>query len=157
MLEVKIKGAIGHVEIDATFTTEAGSLTALLGHSGAGKTTIINMIAGLVKPRDGRIAIDSDVLFDSAHTIDQPPNKRGVGYIFQDNLLFPHLTVKGNLCYGQNLTPTAGRYLDFDEIVELLGLKSFLTRRPSSLSGGEKKACRNRKSPIGKSTRTPDG
>ena len=139
MLEVKIKGAIDQFEIDATFMTEAGTLTALSGRSGAGKTTIINMIAGLVKPRDGRIAIDSDVLFDSAHAIDQPPNKRGVGYIFQDNLLFPHLTVKGNLCYGQNLTPTADRYLDFDEMVELLGLKHLLSRRPSSLSGGEKK------------------
>ena len=128
MLEVKIKGAIDQFEIDATFMTEAGTLTALFGRSGAGKTTIINMIAGLVKPRDGRIAIDSDVLFDSAHAIDQPPNKRGVGYIFQDNLLFPHLTVKGNLCYGQNLTPTADRYLDFDEMVELLGLKHLLSR-----------------------------
>ena len=139
MLDVKIKGTIGQLSIDATFTTEPGTVTALFGRSGSGKTTIINMISGLVRPHNGRVAINNRVLFDSTHLIDKPPNKRGIGYVFQDNLLFPHLTVRGNLNYGQNLVPEAERYLRIEEIVELLGLENLLMRRPRTLSGGEKK------------------
>jgi len=139
MLDVKIKGTIGQLSIDATFTTEPGTVTALFGRSGSGKTSIVNMIAGLVRPHYGRIAINGEILFDSAHSIDKPPNKRGVGYVFQDNLLFPHLTVKGNLSYGYNLVPARERYLHLDEVVELLGLGDLLLRRSKTLSGGEKK------------------
>ena len=139
MLDVQVAGPIGDIEIDTQFTTEAGTVTALFGPSGAGKTTVINMIAGLVKPQIGRITINDEVLFDSNSAIDQPPDKRGVGYVFQENLLFPHLTVKGNLCYGQKLTPKIDRYVNFDEVIELLGISTLLARRPASLSGGEKK------------------
>ena len=139
MLDVKIKGMIGQLSIDAAFTTEPGTVTALFGRSGSGKTTIVNMISGLVRPHYGRISINDKVLFDSAHSIDKAPNKRGIGYVFQDNLLFPHLTVRGNLNYGHNLVPEAERYLHLDEVADLLGLGNLLPRRPRSLSGGEKK------------------
>ncbi|KAF1722933.1 molybdenum ABC transporter ATP-binding protein [Pseudoxanthomonas wuyuanensis] len=111
-------------------------VTALTGPSGAGKTTVLNAIAGLVKPHAGRIEVDGRCLFDSAQRIDVPVHRRRIGYVFQDARLFPHLDVRRNLLYGRhghNPTPQFG----FDAVVELLGIGALLARRTANLSGGE--------------------
>ncbi len=113
------------------------SVTALVGPSGIGKTTMLNAIAGIVRPDRGRIAIVGRVLFDAATAIDLPPEQRRCGYIFQDDRLFPHMSVKRNLLYGFNRTTPEARWVAFEEVVDLLGLCSVLERKPTFLSGGE--------------------
>ena len=139
MLNVEVEGKIGNLDIEVQFTIDSGSLTALFGPSGSGKTTIINMIAGLITPHNGNISVDGNILFDSLRSINAAPNQRRIGYVFQDNLLFPHLSVEGNLRYGQKMQPKANRYTDFGEITQLLGITDLLQRKPGSLSGGEQK------------------
>jgi len=138
MLEVNVRRKQGDFVIDADFTIEASGTTALFGPSGAGKTSIVNMVAGLARPDSGRIAIHGRCLFDSGRGIDVPTQQRRVGYVFQDARLFPHLTVRGNLTYGMRLLQKSEQYVDFDEVVELLGIALLLDRRPVKLSGGEK-------------------
>lgn len=136
MLSVDIRKKLGTFEIDARFGTNTG-VTALFGQSGSGKTTIINMIAGLVTPDEGRIELDGLVLFDSAHGINVPVGKRRLGNVFQESRLFPHLTVRQNLTFAQ----WAGRrhsIRPLDEVVDLLGIAPLLDRRPGRLSGGER-------------------
>jgi len=136
-LEVDVTCRLGRLHIEAAFEAGPG-VTALFGRSGAGKTSIVNMIAGLLKPTWGRIAADGRVLYDSTVGISLPAYKRRVGYVFQDGRLFPHLTVQQNLGYGRWFTPAAERILDFDQVVELLDIAPLLKRLPTSLSGGEK-------------------
>src|SRR5690606_26899065 len=93
---------------------------ALVGPSGAGKTTVLNAIAGLVKPRAGRIEVEGRVLFDSARGIDVPAHRRRVGYVFQDARLFPHLDVRGNLLYGRHAGTAEGPRFELDAVVALL-------------------------------------
>jgi molybdate transport system ATP-binding protein len=130
-----VRGKRGGFSLDAAFTTEHG-VTALFGRSGAGKTTIVNMVAGLQRPEAGRVILNSLPLFDSAAGIDLPSRRRKVGVVFQEARLFPHLSVRSNLLYarwaGRRPVGTA-----FDSVVALLGLEAFLDRRPDSLSGGE--------------------
>lgn len=111
-------------------------VTALFGPSGSGKTSVIEAVAGLRRPDDGRIALDGRPLLDTAAAIDLPPQRRRVGVVFQDGLLFPHLTVERNLRYGRR-RPGA-RPVQFDRVVEVLDLVSVLRRYPPSLSGGER-------------------
>jgi molybdate transport system ATP-binding protein len=99
---------------------------------------VVNAIAGIAAPDAGRIAIDGTTLFDSARAIDLPPERRRIGYVFQDGLLFPHLSVLHNLYYGHALTPAAERYIDAEKVIGLLGLERLLERSPAKLSGGEK-------------------
>ena len=96
------------------------------------------MVAGLSRPDGGHIVVQDRVLFDSDHGINLPPEKRSIGYIFQDGRLFPHLTVRGNLTYGMKLTPRSQRFIGIDQVVGLLGIEHLLDRRPTRLSGGEK-------------------
>lgn len=110
----------------------------MFGSSGAGKTSIINMVAGLVRPDAGHIIVNGRTLFDAEAGLDVPPEKRRIGYIFQDGRLFPHLSVHTNLTYGMHLTPAKTRYVTLDQVVELLGIGHLLDRRPAKLSGGEK-------------------
>ena len=138
MLEIKVKKRLGAFPVDVAFSTEGAGVTALFGRSGAGKTSVINMVAGLFPPDEGLIVVNGRKLFDSEHSIDLPPEKRRCGYIFQDGRLFPHLTVKTNLTYGMKLVPRAERYVSYDQVVELLGIGHLLGRRPAKLSGGEK-------------------
>ena len=138
MLDIRVARRHGSFQVDADFRAENTGITALFGPSGAGKTSVINMVAGLIRPDRGRIVIQDRVLFDSDRGIDLPPEKRTIGYIFQDGRLFPHLTVRGNLTYGMKLTPPNQRYIAFDQVVDLLGIKHLLDRRPAKLSGGEK-------------------
>lgn len=134
-VEVQIEHALPSFAMHVDFRAPDG-VTALFGRSGAGKTTVVNAVAGLLRPDAGRIVVQGDVLMDSARDIWLPPHRRRVGYVFQDARLFPHLSVRQNLLYGRR-----GRVGDPSElarIVDLLGLGSLLDRRPSGLSGGEK-------------------
>ncbi|MEL6572152.1 MAG: molybdenum ABC transporter ATP-binding protein [Pseudomonadota bacterium] len=127
MLEVDIRAQLGALHLNVRFQVPSG-VTVLFGASGAGKTSVVNAIAGLLRPDAGRIALGGRVLFDGATQV--LPHRRKVGYVFQDARLFPHMTVEQNLAYG-------GRHR-FDDLVELLGLRGLLARRPAGLSGGEK-------------------
>jgi len=138
VIEIDVRRQLGSFRLDARFCARADGLIALFGRSGCGKTTLVNLIAGLERPDDGRIAIADVVLFDKAAGIDLPPERRHVGYVFQESRLFPHFSVRGNLTYGMRLTPPADRHHRFDDIVALLDLGGLLERRPATLSGGEK-------------------
>jgi molybdate transport system ATP-binding protein len=137
-LEISVTRKQGNFSIYATFQGVESGVTALYGPSGAGKTSVVNMVAGLMRPDAGRIAINGLCLFDSARRIDLPPEKRRIGYVFQDGRLLPHLSVRSNLSYGMNRTPAFRRFVLFDQVVDLLGLGHLLHRRPARLSGGEK-------------------
>lgn len=113
-----------------------GGVTALFGRSGAGKTSVVEAVAGLLRPDRGRIAIGDDVLLDRAAGICVPPHRRRIGYVFQDGRLFPHLTVRSNLTYGRRFAGARGGP-EMQRVVDLLGLGPLLERRPGGLSGGE--------------------
>lgn len=134
MIEVDVEAALGDFALAAKFVAPSAGITALFGRSGAGKTSIVNALAGLLTPSRGRIVVRDEILFDSEQRIDVPPNRRRLGYIFQEGRLFPHYSVKGNLLYGAKRTDATS----FDRIVALLGLGDLLRRRPGDLSGGEK-------------------
>jgi molybdate transport system ATP-binding protein len=136
MLEVEVRHRQGSFQLDASFASDA-SITALFGKSGSGKTTIVNVIAGLIRPGEGRVVVNGRVLFDSASGVFVPARQRRVGYVFQEGRLFPHLTVRHNLLYGRFLTPAADRYATLDQVVGLLDIAPLLDRRPAGLSGGE--------------------
>lgn len=137
MISVAVRKRDGDFVLDARFESGAG-VTALFGVSGAGKTSIVNAIAGLVRPDWGRITVGDAVLFDSDMGVFLAPERRGVGYVFQEDRLFPHLDVRRNLRYGSRRRDGARDAPDFDAIVELLGLDRLLDRLPHRLSGGEK-------------------
>ncbi|PHM52781.1 molybdenum ABC transporter ATP-binding protein ModC [Xenorhabdus sp. KK7.4] len=134
MLELNFEQHLGdlHMQVDTTLPAE--SITAIFGLSGAGKTSLINAIAGLTRPQKGRITLNQRILVDTEHKIFLPPEKRRIGYVFQDARLFPHYRVKGNLQYG--MSPDMQPH--FGKIVELLGIEHLLSRFPITLSGGEK-------------------
>ncbi len=134
--EVDVATTFGNRRIAARFMGGAG-VTALFGPSGIGKTTILNMIAGLVRPESGRIVVGGNTLFDSDCGIDLPPEQRRLGYVFQDVRLFPHRSVRANLTYGQHRAKAGESLLRFDEMVAFLGIGHLLHRRPGALSGGE--------------------
>jgi len=136
MLSVSVTHRLGGFTLDAAFES-AGGLTALFGRSGAGKTSLINAIAGLYRPDRGRIAIDDTVLTDTVSGVFVPAHRRRVGYVFQEGRLFPHLNVRQNLVYGRWFAGSAGGG-ELDQVVELLGIGHLLARRPANLSGGEK-------------------
>ena len=137
-MRVVLQRRQGAFFIDVAFQSDENGITALFGPSGAGKSSIINMVAGLLKPDRGRVVIRGRRLFDSAHGVNLPPEKRNVGYVFQEGFLFPHFSVRGNLLYGRGRRQAGGGGVDFDQVVELLGLEPLLSRKPKALSGGEK-------------------
>jgi molybdate transport system ATP-binding protein len=137
MLALDVAKRLGNFTVTARFNT-AGRVTALFGPSGSGKTTIVNMIAGLVRPEQGRIAHDDSVLFDSGASIDVPPHRRRIGYVFQDGRLFPHLSVAANLDYGRRMCGLPPDPVESERVVTLLNIGSLLDRRPGKLSGGER-------------------
>jgi molybdate transport system ATP-binding protein len=138
MLEVAVRKQRGDFLCEVAFTSATPGVTALFGRSGCGKTTTVHMIAGLLRPDRGHIRIDGTILFDDAQGIDVPAEQRGIGYVFQDARLFPHLAVRENLRYGERRARARARSLQFDAVVELLGLAPLLSRRPAGLSGGER-------------------
>ncbi|RIV81611.1 ATP-binding cassette domain-containing protein [Aurantiacibacter xanthus] len=134
--EVRLRLSLGEAEIAADFASEA-RLTALVGPSGAGKTSVLNAIAGLLRPHEGRVVAAGEVLFDSAQRIDLAPEARRAGYVFQDGRLFPHMSVRANLAYGERLALPAERWITRDEVAGLLDIGDLLDRRTANLSGGE--------------------
>lgn len=138
MLDIKLKKTLGNFTVDTAFVSEGAGVTALFGHSGAGKTSIINMLSGLTRPDAGHIVVGDRCLFDGEKGIDIPPEQRRIGYVFQEGRLFPHLSVRANLTYGEKRVRACDRYIEFDQVVDLLGIGHLLKRRPATLSGGEK-------------------
>jgi molybdate transport system ATP-binding protein len=136
-LEVRIVHQLGAFRLDADFTSD-GRVTALFGPSGAGKTSVVNSLAGLIRPTTGRVVVDGQLLFDDRAGVCVPPHRRRIGYVFQEGRLFPHLTVRQNLLYGWWFTPRSERHEQLDPVIDLLGLRALLGRRPGRLSGGEK-------------------
>jgi molybdate transport system ATP-binding protein len=137
MLAVDVEKKLDDFTIAAMFEAADG-VTALFGPSGSGKTSIVNMVAGLVTPDRGRISCNGTVLFDSASGVDLPPHRRGIGYVFQDGRLFPHMTVRQNLDYGRRMHRLPRDDAEEARIVALLDIARLLDRRPGKLSGGER-------------------
>lgn len=137
-IDVSILHDYGGFLLDAAFRVEGSGVTALFGPSGAGKTSIINAIAGVLEPQRGRVVVNGRVLYDSSAKICVPMRKRRIGYVFQDARLFPHMTVETNLRFGWRRAPHPASPAEVEQIVHMLGLRSLLTRRPRNLSGGEK-------------------
>ena len=137
MLRVDVSKQLGEFTLEASFSSE-GRVTGLFGASGAGKTSLINMIAGLVKPDRGTIALDGETLDDSAAGLHVPPHRRRIGYVFQDARLFPHLNVSQNLDYGRRMNRLTQDPAQQKRVIDLLDIGSLLDRRPGKLSGGER-------------------
>jgi molybdate transport system ATP-binding protein len=137
MLRVDIAKKLGDFTLEASFTSE-GRVTGLFGASGAGKTSLINMIAGLVKPDRGTIALDGETLDNTAAGVHVAPYRRRIGYVFQDARLFPHLDVRQNLDYGRRMNGLADDPAQRQRVIELLDIGGLLDRRPGKLSGGER-------------------
>lgn len=137
VLGVDVEKQLGAFKLGVRFTATGGA-TALFGPSGAGKTSVVNMIAGLLTPDRGAIVLDDTVLFDAARQIDVPPHRRRIGYVFQEDRLFPHLSVRQNLDYGRRMSGRLRDAAEFERIVTLLDIGHLLERRPRLLSGGER-------------------
>lgn len=137
MLRIDAVKKLGEFSVDVAITS-AGRVTGLFGSSGAGKTSLVSMIAGLVTPDRGLIAINGDVLYDGVAGINVPPHRRRIGYVFQDARLFPHLSVVQNLDYGRRMNRLAHDPAQESRINELLDIGHLLDRRPGGLSGGER-------------------
>ncbi|MDR3237303.1 MAG: molybdenum ABC transporter ATP-binding protein [Spirochaetia bacterium] len=133
MIDVNLQKSFGGFSIDVEFSVPETGITVLAGASGSGKTSIINMIAGLIKPDSGRISAGGRVFFDSQKKINLAVNKRRCGCVFQDGRLFPNMNVRKNLLYG-----APGKSEELDAAVNLLGIEHLLERMPAKLSGGEK-------------------
>lgn len=134
MLSLNVMQQQGDHVLEVDLQIPAKGITAIFGVSGAGKTSLVNAISGLTQPQRGRIQLHNRLLFDAEQKIALPPEKRRIGYVFQDARLFPHYRVRGNLQYGMAPKMKA----QFDSLVSLLGLEALLPRFPLSLSGGEK-------------------
>jgi molybdate transport system ATP-binding protein len=139
MLEVDVSLRRGDFELEAEFKAVTPGVTALFGRSGSGKTTLVNLIAGLLRPDRGRIALEDTRLVDIKRGTWVPPQRRRIGYVFQEPLLFPHLDVSGNLRYGQRRARPRGSDAELAATADLLGLGTLLRRRPHELSGGERR------------------
>jgi molybdate transport system ATP-binding protein len=136
-IEVDVTHQLGAFTLNVRFASE-GRLTALFGQSGSGKTSVINIISGLIRPNRGRVVINGTVLVDTARGIFVPTWQRRIGYVFQEGRLFPHLTVRQNLTFGRRFRPAVEREARLEAVVKLLGIGELLQRRPGALSGGEK-------------------
>jgi molybdate transport system ATP-binding protein len=137
VLVVDVEKRLGAFTLAARFEAPGG-VTALFGPSGAGKTTIVNMIAGLLTPDGGSITLNEALLFDAARGINLPPHRRHIGYVFQEGRLFPHLSVRQNLDYGRRMSGHPRDTDEFQRVCALLDISQLLQRRPRLLSGGER-------------------
>ena len=137
MLHVDVSKQLGEFSVQASFES-AGRVTGLFGASGAGKTSLINMIAGLLRPDRGTIAIDGETLDDTAGRTHVPAYRRRIGYVFQDARLFPHLDIRQNLDYGRRMNRLADVPAQRARVTDLLDIGGLLDRRPGQLSGGER-------------------
>lgn len=137
MIKVDVALKKGSFRLNAAFEARK-SLTALFGQSGAGKSLTLLLIAGLLRPDTGSILLGGEVLTDIARGIFIPPHRRRMGFVFQDSHLFPHLSVRQNLQFGRWFAPRRQGSITMGAVVETLGIKKLLARRPATLSGGER-------------------
>lgn len=137
MIEVDVRLKVGTFSLDVAFANSAG-VTALFGQSGSGKSLTLSIIAGLVKPDEGWVKLDGETLVDIDRRLFVPVSRRRIGLVFQDSNLFPHLSVKQNLLYGRWFAPRGERRIDFDAVVDTLGIAKLISRPPARLSGGER-------------------
>ncbi|MEE2745602.1 MAG: molybdenum ABC transporter ATP-binding protein [Pseudomonadota bacterium] len=137
MLNAKFSLSFGNFRLEPIFHSHEGNITAIFGQSGAGKTSIVKTIAGLITPNKGTIKMGENILYEGIKGINMPPHKREVGYVFQDGRLFPHMSVKQNLLYGLRNRLSPQNTYDFEDIVKLLHLRELLDRMPPKLSGCE--------------------
>jgi len=137
MLRVEVSKQLGDFAVEASFASE-GRVTGLFGASGAGKTSLISMIAGLLRPDRGIIAIDGETLDDTVAKVHVPVHRRRIGYVFQDARLFPHLDVRQNLDYGRRMNHLAADDAQRKRVTDMLDIGDLLDRRPGRLSGGER-------------------
>lgn len=137
MLRVDVFKRLDEFAVEAAFASE-GRVTGLFGASGAGKTSLINMIAGLLRPDRGLIAIDGEILDDTSAGTHLAAYRRRIGYVFQDARLFPHLDVRDNLDYGRRMNRLTEDAALWRRVTELLDIGDLLDRRPGKLSGGER-------------------
>ena len=121
MLSIAVEHRLGDFRLDAAFES-GGGLTALFGRSGSGKTSLVNAIAGLIRPIRGHIVVDGEVLTDTARGVFVPARRRHVGYVFQEGRLFPHLTVRQNLLYGHWFAARRRRVGEVEHVIDLLGI-----------------------------------
>lgn len=138
MLNVEVRKHRDGFSLDVAFRAPTPGLVALFGRSGCGKSTIVNLVAGLLRPDEGTISLNEHALYDSTRNIDVPAEHRRIGYVFQDARLFPHFDVLGNLRYGEKRAKSGEPSSTLDSVVDLLGLAPLLKRRPHQLSGGER-------------------
>jgi len=124
----------GRTNLEVSTEIKGNELLCLFGHSGAGKTTMLRILAGLTKPEKGRIVFNDTVWFDSTLKINVPPQERNVGYMFQDYALFPNMTVEKNISFGQKVKNKE----DVDKLMELFDLQALRNQHPGKLSGGQK-------------------
>lgn len=136
MISVRMKHAFPAFSLDVAFDAPPG-VTVLFGRSGSGKTSVIRAVAGLMKPDLCHVSLGEQVLADTSQGVWLPPHKRRLGYVFQEDRLFPHMTVRQNLLYGRRFAPAPHRE-SLDRVLDMLGIESLLNRRPSGLSGGER-------------------
>ena len=136
MLRVEVSKQLGEFSLEASFESQ-GRVTGLFGASGAGKTSLINMIAGLLRPDHGVIALDDEILDDTRKSHHVPAHRRRIGYVFQDARLFPHLNVRQNLDYGRRMNRLVDDPAQRKRVTDLLDVGNLLDRRPGQLSGGE--------------------
>ena len=134
MIQIQINRQLGNFRVSAQFESQTRGVVALFGQSGSGKTSIVNMIAGLLTPDSGRIKIDGRVLFDSDHKINLKIHERRIGYVFQESRLFPHLSIRSNLNYGRKRAPENARQIEFDEVIGVLGIGHLMDQKPRTLS-----------------------
>jgi molybdate transport system ATP-binding protein len=137
MLHVKVSKQLGDFSVEVAFTSE-GRVTGLFGASGAGKTSLISMIAGLQKPDRGVISVDGEALDDTTKPLHIAVHQRRIGYVFQDARLFPHLDVRRNLDYGRRMNRLTRDPTQETRLNDMLNIGHLLDRRPGQLSGGER-------------------
>ena len=137
MLDLNVRLERDGFRLDASLSASAG-VTALFGPSGAGKTTLAHVLAGLLRPDEGRIRLDDDILFDSDQKLWKPARQRRIGCVFQEARLFPHLATEGNLRFALRQARGADPVIGWDDAVEMFELAALLPRRPDRLSGGER-------------------
>jgi molybdate transport system ATP-binding protein len=122
----------------ASWSLERDPVTVLFGPSGSGKTTVLRALAGLDRPETGSITFDGEAWFDAARGVVVSPQARGVGFLFQEYALFPHLTVTANLAFGLNRLARSAREARVAEVAQRFGVADLLARRPGQLSGGQR-------------------
>ncbi|MDD5036273.1 MAG: molybdenum ABC transporter ATP-binding protein [Methylococcaceae bacterium] len=130
--------ALSGFSLDVKLDLPGHGVTALFGHSGSGKTTVLRCVAGLIQAPGGFLSVNGEVWQDDEQGVFLSPHQRSLGYVFQEASLFAHLTVRKNLEYGQKRVPEKSRKVGFEQALELLGIESLLARRPEYLSGGER-------------------